>query len=112
MRQLRSVAIAAAAITLAGCHANASVKKVNQISAEHLAQGLRDAAKARQNIVLQNVDCNGPLDGVVNATQSCTVVDDEGTKYDVLVTTTSVDGTNIKFHYTADQISKTPSDKA
>ncbi|MBN7458402.1 DUF4333 domain-containing protein [Mycobacteroides abscessus] len=112
MRQLRCIAaIASVAISLAGCHVSVDVGKVNQISAQRLAQGLRDAAKERQNILLQSSECSGPLDGKVNATQHCTVVDDEGTKYDVLVTTTSVEGTDIKFHYTADPISKGPADK-
>ncbi|SLC73807.1 Uncharacterised protein [Mycobacteroides abscessus subsp. massiliense] len=46
MRQLRCIAaIASVAISLAGCHVSVDVGKVNQISAQRLAQGLRDAAK-------------------------------------------------------------------
>lgn len=86
MRQLGCTAVLAGpAILLAGCHVSVDVGNVNQISAERLAQGLRDAAKERQNIVLQSSECSGPLEGKVNATQRCTVVDDEGTKYAVLV---------------------------
>ncbi|WP_131815768.1 hypothetical protein [Mycobacteroides franklinii] len=67
MNQLSGIAcVAAATISLTGCHTNAGMEKVNQISAERLAQGLRDAAKEKQNIVLQSSECDGPLDGVVN----------------------------------------------
>lgn len=79
---------------------------VHQISTEALQQGLKYAVKERQHFDLQGADCEGPLDGKIDATQKCTVVDDEGTKYSVLVTTTSVNGDDIKFKYKAEPINK------
>lgn len=109
-----SLIIGAAVLSMlpAGCHVEFYVdkdkhdaEKVQQISQANLEKGIADAAKQRQNIVLQKVDCEGPLDGVVDSTQKCKVIDDEGIHYDVLVTTTSVQGTDIKFNYAVKQTS-------
>nr|WP_269087459.1 DUF4333 domain-containing protein [Mycobacteroides abscessus] len=54
---------------------------------------------------LQKVECQGPLDGKLGATQKCTAIDDEGIHYDVEVTTTSVEGKDIKFNYSVKQTS-------
>ncbi|WP_309224067.1 MULTISPECIES: DUF4333 domain-containing protein [unclassified Mycobacteroides] len=80
-------------------------EKVQQISQAKLEKGLADAAKQKQNIVLKKVDCEGPLDGTMDATQKCKVIDDEGIHYDVVVKTTSVNGEDIKFTYTVEQTS-------
>ncbi|SHT27483.1 DUF4333 domain-containing protein [Mycobacteroides abscessus] len=110
----RSLIIGAAALSmlLSGCHVEFfadkdkhDAEKVQQISQAKLESGLVDAAKQRQNIVLQKVDCEGPLDGVVGATQKCKVVDHEGIHYDVTVKTTSVEGKGINFDYDVVQTS-------
>lgn len=92
--------------TLSGCHASVDVGNFKRISKSNLEQGLKDAVKEKQHFDLRSADCDGPLDGKVDATQKCTVVDDEGTKYSVLVTATSVNGDDIKFKYKAEPISK------
>ncbi|SKI74622.1 DUF4333 domain-containing protein [Mycobacteroides abscessus] len=92
--------------TLSGCHASVDVGNFKRISKDNLEQGLKDAVKERQHFDLQSAVCDGPLDGKIDATQKCTVVDDEGTKYAVVVTTTSVNGDDIKFKYKAEPISK------
>ncbi len=92
--------------TLSGCHASVDVGNFNRISKSSLEQGLKDAVKEKQHFELQSSVCDGPLDGKVDATQKCTVVDDEGTKYTVLVTTTSVNGDDIKFKYKAQPVNK------
>lgn len=81
---------------------------VRQLSKENLEQGLKDAVKEKQHFDLESAVCDGPLDGKVDATQTCTVVDDEGVKYKVLVTTTSVNGDDIKFKFKPQQISDKP----
>lgn len=93
---------------LAGCHASVDVGNFNRISKSSLEQGLKDAVKEKQHFDLQSAVCDGPLDGKVDATQTCTVVDDEGVKYTVLVTTTSVNGDDIKFKFKPQQISNKP----
>ncbi|MBB4852949.1 hypothetical protein HNP40_000315 [Mycobacteroides chelonae] len=91
---------------LSGCHASVDVGNFKRISKDNLEQGLKGAVKERQHFDLRSAECDGPLDGKVDATQKCTVVDDEGTKYSVVVTTTSVNGDDIKFKYTAEPIDK------
>lgn len=91
---------------LSGCHVAVDVGNYKRISKENLEQGLKDAVKERQHFDLKSAECEGPLDGKVDATQKCTVVDDEGTKYAVVVTTTSVNGDDIKFKYKADPVGK------
>ncbi|WJJ56072.1 DUF4333 domain-containing protein [Mycobacteroides abscessus] len=91
---------------LSGCHASVDVGNFKRISKDNLEQGLKDAVKERQHFDLRGAECDGPLDGKVDATQKCTVVDDEGTKYSVVVTTTSVNGDDIKFKYKAEPIDK------
>ncbi|SHP45001.1 Uncharacterised protein [Mycobacteroides abscessus subsp. abscessus] len=91
-------------LSLSGCHVT-HFETVHQISTEGLQQGLKDAAKEKQKIELQKVECQGPLDGKLGATQKCTVIDDEGIHYDVVVTTTSVEGKDIKFNYSVKQTS-------
>lgn len=110
----RSLTIGAAILSmlLSGCHVEFfadkdkhDAEKVQQVSQAKLQTSIADSAKRKQNIVLQKVDCEGPLDGVVGATQKCKVIDDEGIHYDVLVTTTSAQGTDIKFNYSVKQTS-------
>ncbi|MBN7378446.1 DUF4333 domain-containing protein [Mycobacteroides abscessus subsp. massiliense] len=91
---------------LSGCHVAVDVGNYKRISKENLEQGLKDAVKERQHFDLKSAECEGPLDGKVDATQKCTVVDDEGTKYAVVVTTTSVNGDDIKFKYKAEPVNK------
>ncbi|QST88977.1 hypothetical protein PROPHIGD16-1_52 [Mycobacterium phage prophiGD16-1] len=91
-------------LSLSGCHVT-HFETAHQISTEGLQQGLKDAAKEKQKIELQKVECQGPLDGKLGATQKCTVIDDEGIHYDVVVTTTSVEGKDIKFNYSVKQTS-------
>ncbi|WP_237142788.1 DUF4333 domain-containing protein [Mycobacteroides abscessus] len=91
---------------LSGCHVAVDVGNYKRLSKENLEQGLKDAVKERQHFELKSAECEGPLDGKVDATQKCTVVDDEGTKYAVVVTTTSVNGDDIKFKYKAEPINK------
>ncbi|MDM3950379.1 DUF4333 domain-containing protein [Mycobacteroides abscessus] len=101
--------IASALLTMAalsGCHASVDVGNFKRISKDNLEQGLKDAVKERQHFDLRSAECDGPLDGKVDATQKCTVVDDEGTKYSVVVTTTSVNGDDIKFKYKAEPVDK------
>lgn len=92
--------------TLSGCHASVDIGNYKRITKENLEQGLKDAVKERQHFDLRSASCEGPLDGKVDATQKCVVVDDEGTKYSVLVTTTSVNGDDIKFKYKAEPVDK------
>lgn len=91
---------------LSGCHVAVDVGNYKRISKENLEQGLKDAVKERQHFDLKSAECEGPLDGKVDATQKCTVVDDAGTKYAVVVTTTSVNGDDIKFKYKAEPVNK------
>ncbi|SIM00510.1 Uncharacterised protein [Mycobacteroides abscessus subsp. abscessus] len=91
---------------LSGCHVAVDVGNYKRLSKENLEQGLKDAVKERQHFELKSAECEGPLDGKVDATQKCTVVDDEGTKYAVVVTTTSVNGDDVKFKYKAEPINK------
>lgn len=108
MRSPRSYMSIVALITvsLSGCHASLDVGNIERISKSKLEQGLKDAVKEKQRFDLRSADCDGPLDGKLDATQKCTVVDDEGTKYSVLVTTTSVNGDDIRFKYKAEPTSK------
>ncbi|SHS99937.1 Uncharacterised protein [Mycobacteroides abscessus subsp. abscessus] len=111
----RSLVIGAAALSvlLSGCHVSfssgtdkeAEKPLIPQIAQADLEQGLKDAVKAKQSIVLKESHCNGPLNGKIDATQKCAIVDDEGIHYDVLVTTTSVQGKDIKFKYAVEQTS-------
>lgn len=112
----RSLVIGGAALSvlLAGCHVTFSsdadknadkAQLIPQISQPDLEQGLKDAVKAKQSIVLKESHCEGPLNGKIDATQKCTIVDDEGIHYDVIVTATSVQGKDIKFSYAVKQTS-------
>lgn len=112
----RSLMIGAAALSmlLSGCHVTFSsdtgketekAHLIPQLSQAELEQGLKDAIKAKQNIVLNESHCDGPLNGTVDATQKCAIVDNEGIHYDVLVTATSVQGKDVKFKYAVKQTS-------
>lgn len=110
----RNLAVGAAllSVLLSGCTVEffgdkdkRDAQMVQQISQAKLEKSIADTAKQKQNIVLQKIDCEGPLNGVVDATQKCKVIDDEGIHYDVVAKTTAVNGEDIKFTYTVEQTS-------
>jgi uncharacterized membrane protein len=62
-----------------------------------VAQSDLEAEVGRDEEGVTDVACDGDLDGTVGATQDCVATFDDGSTVDVLVTVTSVDGSDVLF---------------
>jgi hypothetical protein len=86
MKILTLAAIAASALLFAGCTKSVSKSDVEkQVASQYSARGYG------------NVDCKGDLEGKVGKSQTCSVSDGKGHKFNVLVTVVTVKGNTANF---------------
>ena len=103
-RKYLAATIAVAAVLATGaCSASVSVG-TKQVAADKVAAQMSSQLAATVGKAPDDVTCPEGLDAEVDATVTCTLTD-QGTKYDVTGTVTSVDGDNVKFDV---QVADTP----
>ncbi|OBI52681.1 hypothetical protein A5707_12145 [Mycobacterium kyorinense] len=88
-------------VLLSGCSVHGEVGKSVAVPKDKLAATVKEKLEANAGEKADSVVCDGDLPGKVGATQRC-VLTDGGTKYRVTVTTTGVDGDNVKFDAVTD----------
>ncbi len=88
MRAALAAPLVVLALTVSGCSVT-------------VAQSDLETEVGRDEEGVTDVSCAGDLDGTVGATQDCTATFDDGTDVDVVVTVTSVDGSDVGFDIAA-----------
>lgn len=100
-RRAIATAMLIAATLLGGCSGHAEVGKTPAVSKDKLAATVKQKLEAQAGEKADSVVCDGDLQGRVGAKQRC-VLTVGTTKYAVHVTTTGVDGDDIKFEAQTD----------
>lgn len=104
-KQTMRLTVAATAVAAAGllgaCSGSVEVGKTVSVSKEKLAEVVKQKLEAQQNAKADSMECAGDLPGEVGATQRC-ILTVGGDKLGVTVTTTSVEGDNVKFDAVVD----------
>ncbi|KAB1643566.1 DUF4333 domain-containing protein [Gulosibacter chungangensis] len=83
-------ALAVVGLALAGCSTSLTVA-ADEVEAQAAA------SLEGQLGFTPEVDCPGDLEGEVGAELTCDLYDQDGGRYDVIMTVTNVDGTNVEF---------------
>lgn len=82
-----------AALALAGCSFSVGGTSVDQ---EELEQTISDKLAEQVGTTPDDISCPGDLDAEEGTTMTC-VLTHEGTSYDVTITVTGVEGTDVDF---------------
>lgn len=94
-RRAMAASVLAAAAFLGGCSVHTEVGP-RAVSKDQLAVTVKQKLEAQAGQKADSVVCNGDLPAKVGATQRC-VLTAGGTKYGVTVTTTAVNGDDVKY---------------
>lgn len=101
-RRAIAAAMLSAATLLGGCSGHAEIGKTPAISKDKLAATVKEREEAHAGAKADSVVCNGDLPAKVGATQRCVLTVGDS-KLGVTVTTTAVEGDDIKFDMQNDE---------
>jgi RNase P/RNase MRP subunit POP5 len=90
-RAIPALIAATAFVALSACSSDPKVDK------DDLAKEVSSKLEEQVGQKPKNVDCPDDLEGKKDATTKCILTADDDSTYDVTVTVTSVDGSNVKF---------------